>query len=618
MTCARNLQYTKAIQRRAPATGSARGYDRAKRMTNANDNAASLLTDLRTLEDHIGQIEAALSRQRDQMRRHRLAMPASVRSAFDTLQADFKRMQDDVLAEQTELRQLRALADMAVRMTSSLDLDTVLSQTMELVILLTQAERGYIILRDEDSGEFDFRVSNEGFMMARMAVEGAPPQISMSVVRQVVNTGEPLLADNAYQDERLSGAQSIVNFTLRSVLCVPLRYKEQTIGAVYVDNRLVAGLFTERELTLLLAFANVAAVAISNARMYTRAEQILAEITKVKELMDNIFSSVGSAIIAIDTDDFVHTFNRAAAEILNVTPDIVLGRQLGRVLKDAALELSEQLDQVKADNAEHTLELSAELPGRGPVALSLSFSPLKDQSQTTHGVTVVMDDVTHLHEHETTINAMKRILPEGMVDRINEIANIEMGGMRREVSCLFADVRPLDTLPDVSPSETLRILNQYQAIATSSIHDAGGIIDKYMGNEVMALFNTQLNPEERHARQAVECALLMRQRFMQLYAELGIEPQPHYYNIGINTGVATLGNVGSFRRREFTALGSNINTAKRVQENAARGSITIGQPTLDHILARGGSPPFDFNPRQPIHGKGLSAGMNAYEVQGYA
>ncbi len=584
-------------------------------MTNGPDKSASLLTDLRTLEDHIEQVDAALSTQRDQLRRHRLAMPSSIVDSFDTLKADFKRLEGDVLAEQTELRQLRALADMAVRMTNSLDVDTVLKETMELVILLTQAERGYIILKDEESGELDFRVSNEGFMLARMSVEGAPPQISMSVVRQVINTGDPLLADNAFQDERLSGAQSIVNFTLRSVLCVPLRYKEQTIGAVYVDNRLVEGLFTERELMLLLAFANVAAVAISNARMYTRAEQILTEITKVKELMDNIFSSVGSAIIAIDTDDFVHTFNRAASEILNVTPEIVLGRQLGRVLQDAALQLNEQLDLVKEHDADHTLELNAELPGRGPVALSLSLSPLKDQSQTTHGVTVVMDDVTHLHEHETTINAMKRILPEGMVDKINEIANIEMGGLRREVSCLFADVRPLDTLPDVTPSETLRILNQYQAVASRCIHDAGGIIDKYMGNEVMALFNTQLNPVEEHARQAVECALRMRDRFMELYEDLGIKPAPHYYIIGINTGVATLGNVGSFRRREFTALGSSINTAKRVQENAARGSITIGQPTLEHILAHGSQLSYQFDPREPIYGKGLSAGMKAYEVR---
>ena len=202
-----------------------------------------------------------------------------------------------------------------------------------------------------------------------------------------------------------------------------------------------------------------------------------------------------------------------------------------------------------------------------------------------------------------------------MVDKINEIANIEMGGVRREVTCLFADVRPWITLPDVAASEKLRILNQYQAIATVCIHESGGIVDKYMGNEVMALFNTQLNPQNIHAQMALECGLMMRDRFVELYQEMGIDPDPHYYIIGMFTGDATLGNVGSFQRREFTALGNSINTAKRIQENAAPGAITIVQQTLDHLMAyNDGRRHYDFQPRDPIYGKGLSVGMQAYEV----
>ena len=231
------------------------------------------------------------------------------------------------------------------------------------------------------------------------------------------------------------------------------------------------------------------------------------------------------------------------------------------------------------------------------------------------GVTMVMDDVTHLHEHETTINAMKRILPEGMVDQINEIANIEMGGMRREVTCVFADVRPWHTMPDSSPSEKLKIINQYQAVATACIHECGGIIDKYMGNEVMALFNTQLNPEINHAQQALECALLMRDHFIKLYEESDILPEPHFYIIGMFTGEATLGNVGSFKRREFTALGNTINTSKRVQENADRGTITIVQQTLDHVHHyNNGNLRYRFSPREPIYGQGVVAGHQSYEV----
>ena len=584
-------------------------------MSEAQDTATNLIGELRQLEDQLEEVNKTLEAQRELLRRRRLAMPAAIINNIEMLKQDFKRLENNVLEDQTELRQLRALSEMSTRITNSLDIDTVLQETMELVIVLTNAERGYIVLTNDDSGELEFRISSEGGLMGPAMPSSDRPQISMTVVNEVIDTGEPLLADNAFKDERLSENQSIINFTLRSVLCVPLRYKERITGVVYVDNRLVAGIFTERELNLMMAFANTAAVAIANARMYMRAEQILAEITRVKELMDNIFSSVGSGIIAIDKNDLVHTFNRAASEFLDLPPEVAVGFDVAQLMKNAALELEDHLEHVKLHDMDHSLELSAELPGRGQVALALSLSPLKDSNDTTHGVTLVMDDVTHLYEHETTISAMKRILPEGMVDKINEIANIEMGGLRREVTCLFADVRPWITLPDVAASEKLRILNQYQAIATVCIHEAGGIVDKYMGNEVMALFNTQLNPQNNHAQMALECGLMMRDRFVELYHAMGIDPDPHYYIIGMFTGEATLGNVGSFQRREFTALGNSINTARRIQENTAPGAITIVQQTLDHFLDNNDDRRhYDFQPRDPIYGKGLSVGMRAYEV----
>ena len=132
------------------------------------------------------------------------------------------------MAEQTELWQLRALSDMSTRITNSLDVDTVLQETMELVIVLTQAERGYIILRNDETDEIEFRISSEGGLMGRGIASGDRPQISMTVVNQVIQTGEPLVADNAFQDERLASNESIINFVLRSVLCVPLKYKGQT------------------------------------------------------------------------------------------------------------------------------------------------------------------------------------------------------------------------------------------------------------------------------------------------------------------------------------------------------------------------------------------------------
>jgi class 3 adenylate cyclase len=137
-----------------------------------------------------------------------------------------------------------------------------------------------------------------------------------------------------------------------------------------------------------------------------------------------------------------------------------------------------------------------------------------------------------------------------------------------------------------------------------------------MGHEVMALFNSQLNPSHDHALRAVMAALEVRDAFLQLYEELGIAPDPHYYRIGINTGIATLGNVGSVSRREFTAIGDTINTAKRIEENASYGQVLISESARAHILkTNGGSPPdLRFGERLELTAKGKATILVVYEV----
>ena len=136
-----------------------------------------------------------------------------------------------------------------------------------------------------------------------------------------------------------------------------------------------------------------------------------------------------------------------------------------------------------------------------------------------------------------------------------------------------------------------------------------------MGNEIMVLFNTQLNPDADHAFCAVETALALRDAFVDLYKRLGIDPQPHYYRIGIHTGVATLGNVGSMNRRSFTAIGDTINLSKRLQENATGGQIIISEDSCATSSNR--QTIFDqirFEERESIQVKGRTQLTRIYEV----
>jgi sigma-B regulation protein RsbU (phosphoserine phosphatase) len=150
---------------------------------------------------------------------------------------------------------------------SSLDLDEVLNRMMDEVIAATRAERGFVMLRDSNE-QLVFKVARG---MEMQIIQAPSFQVSRGVVDQVAREGQPMLTSDAQADARLNLRQSVMSLGLRSILCVPLQVKGATIGVVYVDNRLQAGLFTSADLELLTSIASSAAVAIENARLYQLA-----------------------------------------------------------------------------------------------------------------------------------------------------------------------------------------------------------------------------------------------------------------------------------------------------------------------------------------------------------
>lgn len=578
-----------------------------------NDNNRSIMRELQEVKSLVQQVTGSLESQRAILQQRGMNLPPMVLNTLRTVGNQLGTMDDALIEDQTELGQLRALADVSAQITTSLDVDTVLEEAMDIVIALTRAERGYIILVDDETGELEFRVSRDETIGGQSA---GVPQISRGVLRHVMVNKEPLLADNAFEDERLQGNVSIANFSLRSVLCVPLMYKDDIIGVVYVDNRLQAGIFTEREKKLLTAFANTAAVAITNALLYADIQRLLTEITQVKDLMDNVFASIGSGVIATDADNLVQTFNRAAEKILNREPQETVGKKIEYVLPNISADFSDYLAQIREEGENQTIDGEFNIRDRGRVAVSMKLTPLRDASEQTQGVAVVLDDVTRQIEQKQQLLVMKNYLPPEMVDNIHTISQLALGGERRHVTCIFVEVRPFSTLKDVPPGEIMDILNVYLDIATHAIHQTRGIVDKYMGNEVMALYNTQLSPDENHALLAIEAALQMRDSFVELYQRTGINPDPHYYRLGMHTGECTLGNVGSLTRRDFTAIGDTINLSKRLQENAASGQIIISQETRDYLeaCAGGNALPCRFEELPAIQVKGRQQKTRIYEV----
>lgn len=572
----------------------------------------SILGDLRQLQSTAEETADALHKQDEILRTRGMSLPSNALQTINRIGKRLGKVETDVINEQTELGQLRSLAQTSAMINTSLDLDDVLNNAMDVVINLTGAERGYIVLRDADSGELDFRVRRESELMPQQGGSDAP-QISHTILNEVLETGEPLLADNAYKDERLQSGMSIAAMTLRSVLCVPLKYKDAVIGVVYVDNRLRSGVFEEREKNLLAAFANQASVAIENARLYEGIQESIQEIGEMKDLMDNVFASIGSGIITTDGSHRILTFNRAASLILGRDPETTIGQKLGTVLTGVSADLDVYLAKIREQNAAQVMDAEMDTAERGRIAVTMKLSPLKNAEGEVQGVTIVIDDLTEQREREEMIHLIKRYLPPEMVDNIHAISQLALGGERREVTCMFIETRPVSTFPkDMRPQQIMEQLNIYFDRATRCIHDHNGVIDKYMGTEIMVLFNTQLNPMEDHALRALQTALDIREAFVELYAELGIDPDPHFYRIGMNTGVCTLGNVGSLNRREFSAIGDTINLSKRLEESATAGQIIISQATFAHLDPDG--QPVRFEEREPVQVKGRQQKTRIYEV----
>jgi PAS domain S-box-containing protein len=514
----------------------------------------------------------------------------------------FKSAQAELAAEEKEHGQLTALYEVSQVVNSTLDLSEVLNIVMDTIISLTEAERGFLMLLDEETGELDFKVARN---MDRETLAGSSFEISRTIVNRVAVEGEPILTTNAQADPRFSAQASVVSYSLRSILCVPLKVKDKVTGVIYADNRIKAGLFTERDRDLLAAFADQAAMAIENARLF---ESVVIS----KNLMDNVFASIASGVITTDVMDKITLFNRAAASILGVPAEQSIGASYHDVLPALEESLQPLVEEVKVKEQEYiAYEIEPELPHRGTMSLSMNLSPLKDAQEETLGVAIVIDDLTEKKRFERERSMVKRYLPSELVDRLSDLKELRLGGTRQLTTTFFADIRGFTTYSEQhDPEHVVEVLNNYFSMAAKIIRANKGIVDKYLGDAVMAHFGTPLRPIADHALQAVRTAWAIKQKMDEYHKS--VPPADRLsFGMGVNTGEAVVGNVGGEDQMEYTPIGDAVNLAKRLQESAKPGQILISQSTYEEVKDH-----VKVNTLQPIQVKGRTAFEQVYELVG--
>jgi adenylate cyclase len=532
-----------------------------------------------------------------------------LRQLVPQFDVSLKDLDYELTAQLGELENLTALYNVSQIVNSTLDLSEVLNLTMDLIIQVTGAERGFLMLMDGSSGELAFRVARN---MDRETIAGSSFEISRSIVNKVAEEGKSILTTNAQADPRFSTQASVVSYSLRSILCVPLRVKGKITGVIYADNRIKTGLFSEGDRRLLSAIADQSAVAIENARLFQNIKHNLEEITNMKNLMDNIFASIASGVITTDTQDKITLFNRAAESILGVSADRSIGSDYRQALSPLErTPLSELVDNVKRRRRRYIgYEIEADLPERGVTNLSMNLSTLRDAQDATLGVAIVVDDLTEKKRFERERAMIKRYLPAQLVDSLpDDLSELKLRGERQQITILFADIRGFSSYSERSdPEKVVGVINRYFAFALSAIDRREGIIDKYMGDAVMAHFNTPLRPVADHAWNAVLAAWDFKQVVDEYLSVVPVEERLSI-GIGINTGEPVVGNVGAEGRMEYTAIGDAVNLARRLQERARGGQILMSSSTYALVKDR-----VEVGALEPIQVRGRQATERVYEL----
>ena len=511
------------------------------------------------------------------------------------------------IARQTEEgKNHLALANISQVVNSSLQLDDVLRIVMDTIVRLTGAERGFLMLRDQ-MGELSIQVARN---WEQETLEASEAALSRTVVNQVLDEGQPILTTNAQQDPRFGSQESIISLSLRSILCVPLIIKESTIGVIYADNRLREGLFTETEKDLLAAFANQAAVAIENARLFESVQNSLAEVTELKNLLDDVFASIASGVITTDLEHRITLTNSVAETILGESRTNLFGKKVDHIPLFNEINIPSYLSSVHQSNHQIMgLQFNPKSFKRGSLHLRLNLSPLKDASDTTLGVAIVMEDVTETRRLEAQRRLFERMVSPVVIDQLNP-DELDLGGTRTHITTLFADIRGFTSLSERCDPETLvTVLNRYLGAATDAILLEVGTIDKFMGDAIMAFFNAPI-PQSDHTLRAVRAALHMRSAVNAIQKDLPSDMRLGL-GIGIHSGEAILGLIGTRERMEYTAIGDSVNTAKRLQENAAPGQILISSQACDQILDS-----VVAHPINPLNAKGKKQLIQVYEISG--
>ena len=498
-------------------------------------------------------------------------------------------------------REEAMLLEVVSSIASEIRLEPLLEKILAAATQLLDSDRGALFLHDPKRNELFSRVA-DGIASSEIRFPA-----DAGIAGECFSSGRVVNILDAYQDARFNPEiDRRTGYRTSSILCMPIVAKgARTIGVMEIINRKVGafGLADERRLR---AFCAEAAVAIQNAQLF---EEINAE----RNYNESILRSMNNAVLTLDVDGVLRKVNESAVRILRRRENELVGRRLSELFGGRNAWVARSLEKVRsAGKTDISVDTEVFVDGAQAVSVDLTTVPLVSMNDEPIGYMMMMEDITR---EKRLRNTMSRYMSKAVVDQLLESGDAVLGGIGREVSVLFSDIRGFTSISErLGAQGTVAFLNEYFTDMVDIVFAHHGVLDKYMGDMIMAVFGAVLQNAD-DADNAVNVGNKMMSELRALNERLAARGHEAIrIGVGISTGDVVAGNIGSPKRLEYTVIGNRVNIAHRLEDaNKFYGtSVLICNQTYERMKDRSQVREIDL-----IRVRGMEMPVAIYEVMGH-
>jgi adenylate cyclase len=327
----------------------------------------------------------------------------------------------------------------------------------------------------------------------------------------------------------------------------------KTIGVTQVLNK-IGGPFGVRDEKRLQALGAQAAIALENARLF---EDVLNE----RNYSESILKSLSNGVITLDSSHRIIKVNDAASRFLNMRA-AVLENETAESILGPRQWVMDGLARVESTGEQDlTLDADVVLEKGDRVSVNLTIDRLNDVKGQPIGFILILEDITSEKRVKST---MARYMDRDLADRLLEGGDLV--GATQQASVLFSDIRDFTGLAErLGARDTVSMLNDYFSEMVDVVQAHRGMLDKYIGDAIMAVFGAPF-PSDDNAENAVAAAVQMIARLRVFNRDRTLRNLPSIdIRVGVNTGEVVAGNIGSPKRVDYTVIGDSVNLASRLE-----------------------------------------------------